>query len=1751
MPTLNFGPGVSRALPAQARNFLNVIFQANMPPNDSEFNLQDSIHNEQVASLIRSQIPSGFLLDPTATSLDFVTDPLSSNGFRIGRAASDESDTVPILWANVNGWLIPLTGTESDGTDCLVKLYPPPESDTRTDMVFLEVWQSLLAPNPSTDNKPSASTVYSYGNTEYGQTNQTDDLEDPTLLFETTKRVQLQYRLRVHGQGAGAGASVALDVHPDGLGDTNILGQGTATSPVAGLIFTNCRTTLGDSGLWRAGDGDTDNDLGTVDGYTYAIPVCAVFRRNSSPFVFSDQQNGSLDRNGQASLLSDPREGFRIYTAPTLTADISKSAVGLISLTGISTSPLSDTEIDLASTFLKVGNELIGPLTAVGVADITIPAGSRGRGQTQASPHSAGDTVSLYCPRPDGLFSDQIAAQDIYDLRKTVSFTEADPQKILSANFRALVTGTLNSCYKQSYSTQTNGTHVVEVSYMLADGGTAVPAGTQAVDGPDGIRTVWSDAATIQPDVTVLCDSNQPAGTVVSFDAGVSWDVGADFQPRGFLTDAGVANGSSLFLFIGGSDGSSGARGTFRDGGTKAVRFLGPQEYWKTNLTDSTTGRQEPVTVRWVDQDPLRPNAYGESDTRPGPLAPTQATNFEAPYIVLGGILNAASAVASASVFDMVGLPEIQLVGLDFDAAGGWWNGTDVTAAATTSITNTVLVGQKTLYSMLTRDGQDLSGRSSEVYVVLTGDTTNPLNNGAFQVIGAGTVGYTGVNATALDRVRVRPLSAGFAAFVDNTGLVATIRSQYTNAQDDTGGSAAGNSSAALAVVFTDIEGTVPNSPWAGLLTMPLTGKMVVNTTLQYHPGRAAMPRIPEATWRVTAVGAGTEYLHQAVSTVDGTFPGLTGQASGETYFQHSSVQTWNRLAGKGLSAPNLPATGMGGKIVSYSEQDRDGEVFMDYGSKSMILRPYLSRNMTLYRYTSGASLLGIATYPGPIPPALTAKDGAGIWSVGLTVAFEVPPEYMPRFGRQDIPYHTGTGAVFMPGINHLFLDSPTTSATVFGIIGGQSNGGVPGVTPLFVQTGATSGLMFGQYSTIAGPATPAYQGRLYESTEIISSDMGRGMRGIQLPPYLGVSRLMAVYDRRDYIAQGGASFESDRRTPAALSATNLLRTDQTKQTLFILQDGAQDVTGQTGDHTYVIPENALNIQLSPQYVTGEVFDDLEYVVVFTAFGFAKDWINGNNYVMARKFDGTGATPGLELAPCGMVIPAAAPSNDSFYVGMTRVPYQGDSYMTRDGSTRNALDYTERYGQVQIADAFKLASAIEQFDIATGTLIPETPNRRAMQVLASVDFYSTMGTGKMAGMVYPGTMTDVGYVSSGTSRVPDASTDALWRTEPRVFSEGQKNQFNFASLAVEIVTVTGLATKTITIKIPDQSPVVLTAGASFSVTASVTSTATNLTTAINAHAVLSQFVVASSVGTSLVTITALASGLAGNRIFAVTSDYTKIKLRGRPNTRGGTVPVNFTSAYLFGGIDSNVNGGSGESTVTLTGMTERLPLGILVQDSDFLCESPECDSSSGFLAVPSRMQPQQTDLPLSAAGTEYNRLTGDAGEWLSMSDGSVLVYEAYNSISSPTGTKSFRLYRGGGSAMVLTQPVAGGPVDWSVGSLPEGSVLKGAVLTGKALLVRNFAESAFSPSADTSMGDELHMVILTNAVYGLGSSGTDHSIPLTGIISPTGYGEGYAAADRYRLAGHPIVQARTRDIPDTDVDPAIYPGGTGTSTTIC
>ena len=196
-------------------------------------------------------------------------------------------------------------------------------------------------------NKPSSdqSKLYRHGNTMSAPAVWLDDeIIDPIVDAESSQRVQLQYRIRATGVSEG----VNYKKHPDGFSNLNagpppvgtIFAQGARGVPVndpdnqsypfvpadqAKVWLDSSASAYGieDNGLWIAGDGTEQSakDLGSVDGFVYAIPICFVHRHNN----VSDALAGFKGWDAKDNANGAPRHDHAAYNGPLGTIPANKS----------------------------------------------------------------------------------------------------------------------------------------------------------------------------------------------------------------------------------------------------------------------------------------------------------------------------------------------------------------------------------------------------------------------------------------------------------------------------------------------------------------------------------------------------------------------------------------------------------------------------------------------------------------------------------------------------------------------------------------------------------------------------------------------------------------------------------------------------------------------------------------------------------------------------------------------------------------------------------------------------------------------------------------------------------------------------------------------------------------------------------------------------------------------------------------------------------------------------------------------------------------------------------------------------------------------------------------------------------------------------------------------------------------------------------------------------------------------------------
>ena len=294
----NYGPAVSGYLDPTGRNWETAVFQAGKPVLDKELNLQQDIDGGQAEADLLREMPSGWI------SRGFL-DVTDKNPFFVFNPASLKLQFSQGMIAHVNGWLLDIEHTGVINTNTLtLAAGPSGNGSTRTDLVILEVWRMLLSAQPSTVGKSATGRIWQQGNVKTDPANDAtlnfpDDIEDTNVGAETTKRVQIQYRLRVID-------GVDLFANPYGMTDSavvaNTVPPNAATPDGSPTAFTYVnQSPSGDQGLWLAGDGNPSNTIGSVDGYMYALPLCAIFRRNTTAWNRILNQNGGVATPGPST----------------------------------------------------------------------------------------------------------------------------------------------------------------------------------------------------------------------------------------------------------------------------------------------------------------------------------------------------------------------------------------------------------------------------------------------------------------------------------------------------------------------------------------------------------------------------------------------------------------------------------------------------------------------------------------------------------------------------------------------------------------------------------------------------------------------------------------------------------------------------------------------------------------------------------------------------------------------------------------------------------------------------------------------------------------------------------------------------------------------------------------------------------------------------------------------------------------------------------------------------------------------------------------------------------------------------------------------------------------------------------------------------------------------------------------------------------------------------------------------------------
>jgi hypothetical protein len=266
-----FGNEQNRVLDVKDRNLDNVVFQYKHPPLTSEWNLINQIGNEKIQNLSKMSLPSGWL------HIDDILQDIPESNARTGSIACSSNYTSTSFklfslnnnYAIVNGWPLLVQGFGPGSTLDNNVILLDETANQNNNFVFLEVWRKLVGTNDP---------IYKYGNVNLPYSD--NEIEWDAIGAETTKRVQIQYRIR------SVKVSGLSDCTKEILDNPGIIPIGGRTN--LALLSSFHKFGPSDPGLYVAGDGSDESIsyLNTVDGYVYAIPMFIVYRRALSDSRF-------------------------------------------------------------------------------------------------------------------------------------------------------------------------------------------------------------------------------------------------------------------------------------------------------------------------------------------------------------------------------------------------------------------------------------------------------------------------------------------------------------------------------------------------------------------------------------------------------------------------------------------------------------------------------------------------------------------------------------------------------------------------------------------------------------------------------------------------------------------------------------------------------------------------------------------------------------------------------------------------------------------------------------------------------------------------------------------------------------------------------------------------------------------------------------------------------------------------------------------------------------------------------------------------------------------------------------------------------------------------------------------------------------------------------------------------------------------------------------------------------------------------
>ena len=380
--TFQFPTVVSRTLDPAGKALLYIVAMHDRQITDADLNLVQQLQDYKLGNIVNNTgVTSGGL-----TYSAFTYNTNNPNTFFIPSFDVLFNNTV----VTIQGQSSTDLATNRIGSP-IVPLPPPlnpNDEDARIYIVFLELWYQAL--NPITgvgyyqdQLNPGPKYFYPYGGILPDPSNAKvlpDDSVDPFQGLFTTERAQIQWRFNVqrvaldydftqetwgfYYTGARTpGTTSALDPGQIIYGQASLPTVTPGISPLVGnstYQFTSMGSVNGDTGLWRCGDGNTNNSLGTMDGYSYAMPIAVMFQRNPGNFNLASNIFGcaSSTVSGSGTLASrvsgryDNKLADQIFTADVIDT---RSTVSLTGINDDDTMRKGFVDLIVGNTTLAVG----------------------------------------------------------------------------------------------------------------------------------------------------------------------------------------------------------------------------------------------------------------------------------------------------------------------------------------------------------------------------------------------------------------------------------------------------------------------------------------------------------------------------------------------------------------------------------------------------------------------------------------------------------------------------------------------------------------------------------------------------------------------------------------------------------------------------------------------------------------------------------------------------------------------------------------------------------------------------------------------------------------------------------------------------------------------------------------------------------------------------------------------------------------------------------------------------------------------------------------------------------------------------------------------------------------------------------------------------------------------------------------------------------------------------------------------------